>query len=163
MGIGSAYIEGFKYATDKGYDIVIQMDADLSHNPKYLKNAFIYLKKYDFLIFSRYVSGGKCLNWSIMRKMISKFGCFYAKKILNVNINDFTGGFNIWKIEILKKIGIEKIKSNGYVFQIELKYKAFQKNFSFLELPITFEERRKGKSKISKKIVLEAVWRVWKM
>jgi dolichol-phosphate mannosyltransferase len=161
LGLGTAYIEGFLWGLKEGYPIFVEMDADLSHNPLYLPPMLENLDKYDFIIGSRYISGGGVKGWSLLRKMISRFGTIYARRILGVPIYDLTGGFNIWKREILKCIDPTKIKSEGYAFQIELKFKALLKGFRFLEYPIVFEDRLRGKSKMSNRIILEAIYRVW--
>lgn len=159
MGLGAAYIEGFKKALKYGYEVIIQMDADLSHDPAVIPKLLDALKKTDFVIGSRYVKGGGIKNWSFLRRIISHFGCFYAKNVLEVPIKDFTSGFNAFKTSLFSKLDIDKIKSNGYSFQIELKYKAVLAGFSFKEIPIIFSERTKGKSKISRAIVLEAFFK----
>jgi len=161
LGLGTAYIEGFQWGFREGYPIFVEMDADLSHNPIYLQPMLENLDNYDFIIGSKYISGGGIKGWGQLRKMISRFGTLYARLILGVPIYDLTGGFNIWKREVLKCIDPTRIQSEGYAFQIELKFKAFLKGFRFLEYPIVFEDRLRGKSKMSDRIILEAIYRVW--
>ncbi len=160
-GLGKAYIAGFKWALDKGYDFITEMDADWSHPPHFLKNMFLESARADFVIGSRYVKGGGSVNWTFLRRLISRFGSLYARTILQVPIFDFTGGFNGWHSRVLKAIDLDQISSDGYSFQIEIKYRAAQKGFKFIEFPIIFEERREGQSKMSGAIIREAMWKVW--
>ncbi|MCG6911981.1 MAG: polyprenol monophosphomannose synthase [Deltaproteobacteria bacterium] len=162
-GLGTAYIDGFNWGLARGYDIFVEMDADLSHHPRYLAAMIEKTKNADFIVGSRYVKGGGVTGWGPKRKLISSFGSLYARTILNLPIRDLTGGFNVWKREVLESIGLKNIRSEGYAFQIELKYRAFAHGFSLLEYPIIFEDRRQGKSKMSRKIVLEAIFRVWQL
>lgn len=162
-GLGRAYIAGFKWGIEKGFDVLVEMDADFSHRPVDLKEILnsINSGKADFVIGSRYVKGGATVNWGIMRKIISRGGSLYSRLILGYPIRDWTGGFNAWRTPVLQGIGLDGVKSNGYSFQIELKYKASKKGYKGLEVPIVFEDRRVGHSKMSLKIVLEAFYRVW--
>lgn len=162
-GLGRAYVAGFKWALDNNFEQIIEMDADFSHRPEDLKKIVESSAGYDFVIGSRYVAGGGTSNWTAFRKFLSRGGSFYARTILNYPIRDWTGGFNAWNDYVLKDIGVEKITSDGYSFQIELKYKALKKGYRYLETPILFEERREGQSKMSKDIVFEALSQVWKM
>lgn len=157
QGLGPAYIAGFKWGFQNGFDHVIEMDADFSHNPRFLPAMLENLAKSDFVIGSRYVRGGGTVNWGIMRKIISKGGSLYARLILGAPINDFTGGFNGWHRKVIEAINLDTLEAGGYSFQIELKYRAFKKGFRFAEFPILFEDRRVGKSKMSSKIVVEAL------
>lgn len=163
LGLGTAYVHGFNWGLDRGYDFIIEMDADWSHPPRFLKNMIELGSKYDFVVGSRYVNGGGTVNWGFGRLMISRFGSLYSRLILGVNIRDFTGGFNGWNARVLRAIEPATIMSNGYSFQIELKYRASALGFSRAEFPITFEERRAGQSKMSGAIVREAMWRVWQL
>ena len=163
LGLGSAYIEGFKWGIKNNFNYILQMDADLSHNPFYINEIFKECKNFDFIIGSRYVIGGGVKNWGIFRKLLSRGGSLYSKIILGCPINDLTGGFNLWKRNVLENLNLDKIISNGYSFQIEMKYRAYKKGFSFKEVPIIFDDRTKGKSKMSRKIFLEAVINVWKL
>ncbi len=160
LGLASAYIAGFKYVLAKGYSKIIEMDADFSHNPKTLVDIVSNLDTCDVVIGSRYVPEGGTENWHPLRKKISQFGSFYARMILGAPINDFTGGFNGWTSEVLNSIDLDGIKSEGYSFQIELKYRAYLKKFSIREIPIIFSERREGQSKMSGGIIFEALYRV---
>jgi dolichol-phosphate mannosyltransferase len=161
LGLSSAYIHGFNWGLANGYDFLIEMDADWSHQPRYLATMLECAAKTDFVIGSRYISGGGTLNWGAGRRILSKFGGLYSSIILGAHIADFTGGFNGWSADVLSAIGLHKLKSNGYSFQIELKYRAHKLGFEYLEFPIIFDERRAGKSKMSLPIALEAFWRIW--
>jgi dolichol-phosphate mannosyltransferase len=162
LGLGTAYVAGFKWALASGsYDYIVQIDGDLSHDPMYLKPMFQALESQDFVIGSRNVKGGGTKNWSFIRRIISKFGSFYSRVILGVPIYDFTGGFNGWRSHTLEKLDLDSIRSNGYSFQIELKYRAYKLGFKFKEIPILFIDRLAGSSKMSYKIILEAIRKVW--
>ncbi len=160
-GLGKAYVAGFRWGLERGYHAVVQMDADFSHRPIDLKALLQALPQMDFALGSRWVSGGQTVNWGIIRKIVSLGGSFYARQILGFPIRDWTGGFNAWKAETLSKIGLEFIGSEGYSFQIELKYRAMKFGFRGQEVPIVFEDRRVGQSKMSARIVVEALYRVW--
>lgn len=160
-GLGKAYIAGFNWGLDKGYDTLTEMDADFSHRPVDLDSMLQIIDQHDVVIGSRYVPGGQTVNWGIIRKLISRGGSLYSKIILGYPTNDWTGGFNSWKKQVLKDIDLSTIQSNGYSFQIELKYKAQKKGYKIKEYPIVFEDRRVGQSKMSLKIVLEAFYKVW--
>ncbi|MBI2604879.1 MAG: polyprenol monophosphomannose synthase [Deltaproteobacteria bacterium] len=160
LGLGTAYVAGFKYALENGYDVVFEMDSDFSHDPKYLPLFQQEIEKYDGVIGSRYVPGGGVLNWGLCRRVISRGGSLYAKLLLNLPFQDLTGGFNCWKRGVLEAIVPSSLKSDGYAFQIEMKYRAFKKGFRLKEIPIVFEDRYLGQSKMSKKIVIEAMYRV---
>jgi len=161
LGLGSAYVHGFKWGLAAGYDFMIQMDADWSHHPKYLERMLHLAEEADFVIGSRYVLGGGTHNWGLRRRLLSRFASFYSRLILGVYFADFTGGFNGWSGKVLQEIGLDSIRSDGYSFQIELKYRAHQLGYQHVEFPILFDERRAGKSKMSASIALEASWRVW--
>ena len=161
LGLGTAYIHGFHWGIARGYDFLIQMDADWSHNPKYLGQMLQTAATVDFVVGSRYVVGGGTLNWGLGRRILSRFGSIYASFILRNRFADFTGGFNGWSTQTLKEIGPEHFRSNGYSFQIELKYRAHKLGFKHEEIPIVFDERQAGKSKMSAAIALEAFYRVW--
>ena len=162
LGLGSAYVFGFKWGLEHGHDFMIQMDADWSHSPSDLATMLRHAGQHDFVIASRYVRGGSTLNWGLARKFISKFASVYSRLILGSDFADFTGGFNGWSASLLEAIGVGGLKSDGYSFQIELKYLADKMGFRHIEFPITFTERRAGESKMSAAIALEACWRVWK-
>lgn len=162
-GLGKAYLQGFKWAIENGFAACIQMDADFSHRPVDLVRLVKTLPDYDFVIGSRYVPGGATTNWAWYRKLISLFGSLYSRIILGYPVHDWTGGFNGWKIDTLKKMALSDVRSEGYSFQIEMKYRAMKKDFAVKEVPITFDERREGASKMSLKIVIEAFYRVWQI
>lgn len=161
MGLGTAYVAGFRWGLENGFEAFIEMDADFSHNPKYLAKMLELLGGYDVVIGSRYVGGGGTVNWGIGRKILSKGGSLYSRMILGAPISDFTGGFNGWRRKVLEAIDLDSLHSDGYSFQIEMKYRAFLGNFSITEFPIIFEDRKVGQSKMNNKIVLEALRRVW--
>lgn len=160
-GLGKAYIAGFKWGIDRGYDTLTEMDADFSHCPVDLQAILRLIDKNDVIVGSRYIPGGRVVNWGLLRKFISRGGSIYSRLILGYPLNDWTGGFNTWKKAVLQSIDLDSIQSNGYSFQIELKYKALRKGYKILEHPIVFEDRKVGHSKMSFKIVIEAVWKVW--
>lgn len=160
MGLGTAYVAGFKWGLERGYDVLVEMDSDFSHDPKYLPVFQKEILSCDAVVGSRYISGGGTENWGLARRFISQGGNVYAKTILGLTLKDLTGGFNGWRRNVIEAIGPDNIKSDGYAFQIEMKYKAFKKGFRIKEVPIVFEDRYLGQSKMSKKIVLEAMYRV---
>ena len=162
-GLGSAYVDGFRWGLANGYDFLIEMDADWSHPPRFLERMLELAPRADFVIGSRYVPGGGTLNWGIGRRILSRFGSLYASAVLGWRVADLTGGFNGWSAEALRAVGPQSLRSNGYSFQIELKYRAHTLGFSNIEFPILFDERRAGKSKMSAAIALEAFWRVWQL
>jgi dolichol-phosphate mannosyltransferase len=162
-GLGRAYIAGFKWAIDNGYDVIVEMDADFSHRPEDLVKILNSIQDVDFVVGSRWIAEGRTLNWGVGRKIISRGGSFYTRMILGYPLSDWTGGFNAWKKETLHKIDLDQVKSNGYSFQIELKYRALKANCRGIEVPIVFEDRRVGQSKMTTKIVTEAFTRVWGM
>ena len=163
QGLGPAYIAGFRWGFQNNFDQIVEMDADFSHNPKYLPTMLDLLNKNDYVLGSRNVPGGGTVNWGILRKIISRGGSFYARTILGVPVRDFTGGFNGWNRKVLEDINLDTMESGGYSFQIELKYRAYRKGYRFIEFPIIFEDRRVGKSKMSSKIVVEALSMVPKL
>jgi len=161
--LGRAYIAGFEWALDQGFDFIVEMDADFSHRPQDLSLILKAGNEHDFVIGSRYVSGGSTVNWTAIRKLISRGGSLYSRMILRHPIRDWTGGFNGWKANVLKALDLPTIQSNGYSFQIELKYKACERGFKFKEVPIVFADRIVGQSKMNGKIVIEAFYRVWQI
>lgn len=160
-GLGKAYLAGFAWGLQNGFEVLVEMDADFSHRPVDLPKLLESIQSSDFVVGSRYVSGGGTVNWGLLRKIISRGGGIYSRLILGFPLNDWTGGFNAWRAETLKKIKLETVESNGYSFQIELKYKALRAGCRGVEAPIIFEDRRVGQSKMSHQIVLEALYRVW--
>lgn len=162
MGLGTAYVNAFKWGMAKPeYEAFIEMDADFSHHPSYLAAMFETLETVDVAIGSRYVEGGGTKNWGIGRKILSRGGSIYSRLILGAPIRDFTGGFNGWRREVLTAVDLPSLRSDGYSFQIELKYRAFLRGFRIKEFPILFEDRKIGTSKMNKRIVFEALRRVW--
>lgn len=160
LGLGSAYMEGFAWALKHQFDFIIEMDGDLSHDPRYLPEITAKLESCHFVIGSRNIPQGGIKNWSTLRKLISRFGSAYARFFLKTPFRDMTGGFNGWQASVLDKISRSGISSDGYVFQIELKYRAMLLGFSGVEIPIIFTDRTRGRSKMSWKIVAEAFLRV---
>lgn len=163
LGLGSAYIKGFKVSIQAKQDFIIQMDADLSHDPMVIPEMIKTLENFDMVIGSRYIKGGKLPKWSLIRKLISKGGNFYSRFFLGFNINDYTGGFNGYKRQALETIHLDEIKSNGYSFQIEMKYRVKKAGFTFMEIPIEFHDRTYGISKFSSGIFIEAMWNTLKL
>lgn len=160
LGLGTAYIAGFKWAIERKFDYIFEMDADFSHNPKYLPDFLREIEKNDLVIGSRYIKGGGVKNWGLIRKIISRGGSLYSKIILGLPINDITGGFKCFKREVLEYIDLDSIKSNGYSFQVEMNYRVHLNKFKMKETPIIFEDRTLGKSKMSRKIFIEAIFMV---
>ncbi len=162
-GIGKAYIAGFIYALENGFQFIAQMDADHSHSPGDLVRLFENSLKSDLVIGSRYVRNGRTVNWPFHRKLLSRFGGLYASSILNMKINDPTGGFKVWNATLLKQYEFSGIQSSGYVFTVEMTYRAIGLGAKITEVPITFTERVAGVSKMDGKIMLEAATLVWKL
>ena len=163
MGLGTAYCEGFAYALKHDYDYIFEMDADYSHDPKEIKNFLKAIEQCDFVIGSRYKNGVNVINWPMQRLMLSWFANKYTRVITGMKITDSTGGFKCFRRKVLESIDLTRIKSNGYAFQIEMNFKAIHNGFKFCEVPIIFIDRHSGHSKMSKKIVREAVFLVWKL
>ena len=164
MGLGSAYIQGFGKAIEEGADAIGQMDADFSHPPEKVLELIQNLPNFDVALGSRYISGGSVdHNWPLWRKGLSAFGNFYSRVILRMPLRDVTGGFRLWKKETLLGMPLERVRSNGYVFQVEMAYVAHLLGYTFKEIPIYFADRRWGKSKMSFRIQIEAAFRVWKL
>jgi len=162
QGLGKAYLDGFAWGLEKGYELLFEMDADISHPPDALPSIIYAAQTHDVVVGSRYVDGRVTVsNWPMSRLLVSYFGSLYARTITRMPIRDATGGFNCWHRRVLEAVELDRVRSNGYAFQIELKYRAWRKGFSLKEVPILFTERDEGDSKMSKKIVREAVWRVW--
>ena len=164
QGLGRAYLAGFRWALERPtYRFIMEMDADFSHDPKYLPAFLTAIEKHDLVLGSRYVPGGGVKNWGLLRKIISRGGSLYARTILGLSLRDLTGGFKCFRRQVLESIDLDAVKSNGYSFQIEMTYRARCKGFRICETPIVFEDRTAGKSKMSRKIFLEAVLMVWKL
>ncbi len=163
LGLGTAYVAGFNWALERDYMAILHMDADFSHNPKYLPAMFAALETNDLVLGSRYVKGGGVLNWPLKRKIISRGGSLYSQIILGLPIHDLTGGFKCWRREVLETIGINNLEATGFSFQIETTYKTYLNGFRIKEIPIIFEDRIMGVSKMSGSIFSEAMKMVWKM
>ncbi len=162
-GLGRAYIDGFTVALEKGFEFIFEMDADFSHDPKELPNFLKEMENYDLVIGSRYIKGVNVINWPLKRLLLSYYANVYTRVITGIPIRDCTGGYKCFRREVLEAIDFRKIKSNGYAFQIELNYKVWKKGFRIKEIPIIFFDRVHGESKLSKKIMWEAVFLVWKL
>lgn len=162
-GIARAYVAGFQWALPRGYDTVITMDGDMSHRPVYIPEMLREIQNHDVVVGSRWIKGGGIEDWPWTRKLLSQSATQYASFVLNLAISDLTGGFNCYRREVLETIGPENIHADGYGFQIEMKYRAVKKGFTLKEIPIVFPDRRKGISKISRRIVWEALLLVWKL
>jgi len=162
-GLGTAYKYGFNWALRRNYENIIQMDADLSHDPKEIKEMVRLLNNYDLVIGSRYIDGVSVVHWPLKRLILSYGANVYARIITGLPIKDSTGGFKAWKRKVLDSIDLNGVKSQGYSFQIEMNWRAWQKKFSIVEHPIIFSDRTIGESKMSKKIMFEAVIVIWRM
>ncbi|MCU0700930.1 MAG: polyprenol monophosphomannose synthase [Myxococcaceae bacterium] len=162
-GLGRAYLAAFRWAIAKQYAFIIEMDADFSHDPKYLPALIDAAKTADIAVGSRYIEGGGTVNWGIGRQVMSRGGSMYARTVLGISLRDVTAGFKCFNRRVLEAINLDEVQSSGYGFQIELSYRALKKGFTIKEIPIVFEDRRVGQSKMSRKIFLEAVKMVWKL
>ncbi|MFZ4590969.1 MAG: polyprenol monophosphomannose synthase [Ignavibacteria bacterium] len=164
MGLGTAYIAGFKYSIEHKYDYVYEMDADFSHDPKYLPEFLTGMEEgYDLVVGSRYINGVSVVNWPIRRLFLSYFANIYTRVVTGMKVHDTTAGFACYDVAKLSQIDLDKVKSNGYSFQIEMKFKYYKKKFKIKEIPILFIDRRAGHSKMSRKVVYEAFYIVWKL
>jgi dolichol-phosphate mannosyltransferase len=159
-GLGRAYVAGFRFALEAGYDLVFQMDADFSHDPKYLPIFFEQIQDHDLVIGSRYLKGISVVNWDLKRLILSKAATKYVRMVTGMPLTDTTSGFKCWRREALQAIELDGVFSNGYLFQIETSYMARRKNLRIAEVPIVFEERRFGRSKMRSGIIAEAFWGV---
>ena len=160
QGLGAAYVAGFGWAHDHHYDAVVEMDADGSHAPEELPDLLDALADADVVLGSRWVRGGKVLNWPPHRLALSRGGNFYTRLVLGMPLKDATGGFRAYRMPVLDKIDVESVASQGYCFQVDLAWRAYRNGFRVVEVPITFAERERGASKMSSSIVREALWRV---
>jgi dolichol-phosphate mannosyltransferase len=164
MGLGTAYVAGFRYGLARRYQLLMEMDADFSHDPKYLPQMQARaLEDADLVLGSRYVPGGGTENWGLRRKLISLGGSLYARTILGVGVKDLTGGFKCFRRRVLEAIDLDAVRSEGYSFQIEMTYRTLKQGFKVVELPIVFVDRRVGQSKMSRQIFAEAIFMVWKL
>ena len=160
-GLGKAYLAGFAWALSHGYERILEMDADFSHDPKYLPAMLQASQEADLVLGSRNIPGGGTVNWGVLRKIISRGGSLYARTILGIPVRDVTGGFKCFRRQVLEAIDLPTVECSGYAFQIELTYRTLRKGFRVKEIPIVLVDRRVGQSKMSKRIVLEALRKVW--
>ncbi len=163
MGLGSAYIHGMQFAVDHGYELVVAMDADLSHDPAHLPQMLALMDEYDLVIGSRYVKDGGMVNWGMGRFFISKLANYFCKWILNIKQEDCSGGYKCYRADLLKKIGLDNIFSHGYSFQVEILYRSLRKNAKVIEIPIIFVNRHEGESKLSVKELAQFGWTIFKL
>ena len=164
MGLGTAYIAGFRWALERDYDFVFEMDADFSHDPAHLPEFLRAVQRSDLVLGSRYREGKvTVVNWPIARLILSYFANVYARAVTGLPVWDATGGFKCFRREVLESIDLSKVVSNGYAFQIEMSFRAWKRSFRIVEIPIVFVDRTEGQSKMSKSIVREAVWMVWRL
>ena len=163
MGLGTAYVAGFKYALAEGYDFVFEMDADFSHDPNEIPNFLARMESADLVLGSRYTGGVRILNWPMQRLLLSYFANIYTRVMTRLPVADATGGFKCFRRGVLEAINLANVRSNGYAFQIEMSFKAWKKGFRVVEIPIIFLDRRIGSSKMSKHIVYEAFFMLWKL
>lgn len=163
QGLGSAYIYGFTYALQHGASAIVQMDADFSHSPQDVPRLLQELIKHDVILGSRYSHGISVINWPLRRLLLSTMANIYASFVTGMPFKDSTGGFKAWKAAVLQAIDLPTVKADGYGFQIVMTYRAWKKKFNIIEIPIIFTERREGQSKMSKNIIWEAFWLVWKL
>ena len=162
-GIGPAYIAGFTWGLERGYDLLFEMDSDFSHRPEYLHDFMAAIEDADLVLGSRYICGVNVVNWPLSRLLISYFANVYSRLVTGVPVRDATGGFKCFRREVLEAIDLTSIKSSGYIFQIEMTMRAHIRGFRIREVPIIFYDRTKGASKMSFEIAREAVWMVWKL
>jgi len=163
MGLGSAYVQGFRYALDAGADLIVQMDADFSHDPDVIPELVASIDDHDVVIGSRYITGANVVNWPLRRLFLSYFANVYTHIITGLPLRDSTGGFKCFRRQVLETIDLGAIRSDGYSFQIEVNFRCWRKGFSILEIPIVFVDRHSGTSKMSRRIVWEAMWLVWRL
>jgi len=161
MGLGTAYVAGFKFAIEQNYDYIFEMDADFSHNPQEIPRFLEEIKSCDLVIGSRYVKGVNVVNWPLRRLILSYAANLYTRIITGIPVKDSTGGYKCFRRKILESIDLDRIHSGGYAFQIEMNFKTWKKGFKIREIPIVFVDRIEGISKMSKSIVREAIWMVW--
>jgi dolichol-phosphate mannosyltransferase len=163
MGLGTAYVAGFKYALQHDFAYVFEMDADFSHDPNEIPNFLAAVQTHDLVIGSRYTNGVRVLNWPMRRLLLSYYANIYSRIMTGLPLHDATGGFKCYRRSVLEAINLDGIDSNGYAFQIEMSFKAWKKGFRLLEIPIVFLDRRIGTSKMSKHIVYEALFMLWRL
>lgn len=160
-GLGKAYLAGFRWGLERGFDRLLEMDADFSHDPKFLPRLLAAADDADLVIGSRYKSGVNVINWPMSRLLLSYFANIYVRWVTGLPLTDGTGGFKCFRREVLDALPLDRVRSNGYAFQIEMSFRAWRKKFRLVEIPIVFTDRVEGSSKMSKAIVREAIWMVW--
>ena len=160
-GLGKAYIAGFRWALARDYEIIFEMDADFSHDPDRIGDFLRAIEEADLVLGSRYAKGVNVINWPISRLLLSLFANLYARVVTGLPLTDSTGGFKAFRRQVLEAIDLDKVRSNGYAFQIEMSFIAWKKGFRLKEIPIVFTDRMEGQSKMNKRIVREAIWMVW--
>lgn len=164
LGLGTAYVAGFKWALERGYDYVFEMDADFSHDPAHLQQFLAAIPEADLVLGSRYRQGKvTVVNWPMARLLLSYSANLYARFVTGLPLDDSTGGFKCFRRSVLEAIDLDDVRSNGYAFQIEMNFRAWRKKFRIVEIPIVFVDRTEGESKMSKRIVREAIWMVWRL
>ena len=163
QGLGRAYLAGFEWALERGYEFIFEMDADFSHDPAFLPRFIEAIRSADIVIGSRYKQGVNVINWPISRLLLSLGANQYARIVTGLPITDSTGGFKCFRRKVLEAIDFSRVRSNGYAFQIEMSYRAWRKGFTLVEIPIVFTDRVEGHSKMSRRIVREAIWMVWSL
>ena len=162
-GLGTAYIYGFKWALERDYEAVVQMDADLSHDPGDVLRLVKQLEAHDLVIGSRYIHGVSVVNWPIRRLILSYGANLYSSIVTGMPLKDSTGGFKAWRREVLETVQLDQVRSQGYSFQIEMNFRTWRRGFTIIEEPIIFTDRTIGESKMSKTIMYEAIWMVWRL
>jgi dolichol-phosphate mannosyltransferase len=163
MGLGSAYVLGFKYALAAGADLIIQMDADFSHDPAVIPELIAMARQYDVVLGSRYITGANVVNWPLRRLFLSYFANVYTHIVTGLPVRDSTGGFKCFRRRALESLDLDAVRSDGYSFQIEINFRCWRKGFSIVEIPIVFVDRHSGTSKMSRRIVWEAMWLTWRL
>jgi dolichol-phosphate mannosyltransferase len=160
-GLGRAYLAGFRWAMERGYEYILEMDADFSHDPKFLPRFLAAVEHADLVIGSRYKTGVNVINWPMARLLLSYYANVYARVVTGLPLTDATGGFKCFRRRVLEAVNLDRVRSNGYAFQIEMSFRAWKKGMRIVEIPIVFVDRVEGQSKMNKRIVREAVWMVW--
>ncbi len=163
LGLGTAYVTGFRWALERDYGIVFEMDADFSHDPNHLPQFLEYVESFDLVLGSRYLNGVTVVNWPMKRLILSYLANAYARLVTGIQVSDLTGGFKCYRRAVLEAVDLDAVRSSGYAFQIEMTYRAARKGFRIGEMPIIFVDRNVGMSKMSQRIVWEAAWMVWRL
>jgi dolichol-phosphate mannosyltransferase len=163
MGLGSAYVQGFRRALSTDTELIVQMDADFSHDPAVLPDLVADASRYDVVLGSRYISGANVANWPLRRLLLSYFANVYTRIVTGLPLRDSTGGYKCFRRRVLEAVDLDSIRSDGYSFQIEVNFRCWRKGFSMVEIPIVFVDRHAGTSKMSRRIVWEATWLVWRL